>query len=63
MERIGNSEDGLRAQMTTWKEEIIHEFHVVAEDMRHDAFGIQKDRIADHEHRITRLERRTGVKA
>ncbi len=63
MERIGNSEDGLRAQMKTWKEEIIHEFHIVAEDIRHDAFGIQKDRIADHEHRITRLERQSRVKA
>lgn len=40
---------------------IIHQFRVIAEDMRHDAFGIQKDRIEDHEHRIRRLERHTKL--
>ncbi len=63
MERIGGSEDALRKDMKEWKSEIIHEFQVVAEDLRHDAFGIQKDRITDHERRITRLERRTEVRA
>lgn len=66
MERMGDLEQGnhsLRLEIQEWKTEVIHEFHIVAEDMRHDAFGIQKDRIADHEHRITRLERQSRVKA
>jgi hypothetical protein len=44
-----------------WKEEIIHEFKVVAEDIRHDALGANKDKIQNHENRITHVEQALGV--
>ena len=44
-----------------WKDEIIHEFHLVAEDIRHDVGGVQSDRIAGVENRVTRLEQHTGI--
>lgn len=53
----------LRDDMREWKKEIIHEFHIVAEDMRHDYLGAHKDRIENHENRITRIERHTGLTA
>jgi hypothetical protein len=47
---------GLQEEMKAWKKEIIHEFHVSVENIRHDLKGANKDRIEDHEHRISRLE-------
>lgn len=44
-----------------WKDEIIHEFHLVAEDSKHDIGGVQNDRIAGVENRVTRLEQHTGM--
>jgi hypothetical protein len=44
-----------------WKEEIVHEFKVVAENIRHDMIGIHKDKIANHEDRLVRLEQHMGV--
>jgi hypothetical protein len=46
--------------MQEWKDEIVHEFYIVKEDIRHDAFGSQKDRIEDHEDRIVCLEKQQG---
>ena len=45
-------------KMQEWKTEIVHEFHIVAENMRHDYLGAHKDRIENHEDRLRRLERR-----
>lgn len=46
-----------------WKEEIIHEFHVVAENLHHDFKGALNDKIQNHENRIVRLEGRVGLVA
>lgn len=41
------------------KAEIIHQFHVVAENIRHDAYhGALADKVAQHEDRLVRLEAR-----
>lgn len=54
------------------KEEMLKEIHeeighserrmiVLMEDWRHDMVGVHKDKISQHEDRITRLEEHTGV--
>jgi len=56
-DRVVQSEERLQE----WKQEIVDEFHVVAEDLRHDLFGITKDQLAGHEDRIVRLEKHTKL--
>lgn len=54
----------LRQDMTAWKKEIIHEFYVVAENIRHDLLkGALHDKIEQHEDRIIRLEQHVGLAA
>lgn len=52
----------MKDEMAVWKEEIVHEFHVVAEDIRHDMLGMHKDKIENHEDRLLRLERHAGLR-
>ena len=62
--RIGKVEErltGLEKSMHEWKKEIIHEFHVAVENIRHDLEGANKDRVENHEHRLIRLEEHTGL--
>lgn len=51
----------LEADVKQWKVEIIHEFHVVAENLHRDFRDAFKDRTEQHEVRITLLEKRTGL--
>ena len=58
----------MKGEMTQWKQEIIYEFHVVSEDIRHEALGANKDTIGvlsdrseKHEKRIARLETHAGL--
>lgn len=58
----------LKSDMKEWKQEIIHEFKIVAEDLRHNLIGSTKDRMssledvdARHDRRITRLEKHAGL--
>jgi len=51
-----------------WKDEIIRHFDVVAENIRHDLLGANRDEIevlknskSDHEQRIVHLEKRAGI--
>lgn len=44
-----------------WKEEIKHEFHIVAEQIRHDVGRSQDDRITAVEHDVLRLKKHTGL--
>ncbi len=53
----------IRTEMKDWKDEIIHEFHLVAENMRHDMLGMHNDKIQSHENRITRVEDSLGLEA
>ncbi|MBI3332055.1 hypothetical protein HYZ99_03795 [Candidatus Peregrinibacteria bacterium] len=36
-------------------------FMILFEDLRHDMIGTHKDKIQDHEDRIVKLERKTGL--
>jgi hypothetical protein len=56
MDQIGTYYDNVYQANERWKEEIIHEFHIVKEDMRHDYLGTHKDRIENHENRLKRVE-------
>jgi hypothetical protein len=60
----------LRTEMTSMKDEIIRHFDVVAENIRHDLEGANKDEIevlkdgkTDHEQRIVNLEQLAGMRA
>ena len=53
----------LEKKMEKDKKEISHEFHVVAEDIKHDFKGAFKDRVEQHDDRILRLEQHTGLAA
>jgi hypothetical protein len=55
--------DDLRDDMGRWKDEIVHEFRVIAEELRHDLIGAHKDKISNHEDRLVRLERHAGLQA
>ena len=67
VERIVHQIDELYAANAAWKEEIMdrietsernvkQHFDIVAENLHRDAVGANKDRIEDHERRITHLE-------
>jgi hypothetical protein len=53
----------LREEMVQWKSEIVHEFRVIAEELRHDLIGTHKDKISNYEDRLVRLERHAGLQA
>jgi hypothetical protein len=59
MERIGD----LEVKVEDWKDELKEHFDIVAENILHDFKGTFKDRTEDHERRIKRLERKTGITA
>lgn len=44
-----------------WKNEILRHFDVSVETIRHDLLGANKERIENHEDRITRLEHHVGI--
>lgn len=45
------------------KKEIIHEFYVVAEDIKHDFKGAFHDKLEQHNDRLLRLEQHVGLAA
>lgn len=55
--------DTLEQKMEKDKKEIIHEFHVVAEDIKHDFKGAFHDKLEQHEDRILRIEQHVGLAA
>ena len=55
--------DALRLEMKAQNSKMFDEFRLVAEDLRHELFGITKDRLEGHEERIVRLERHTKLVA
>lgn len=64
MEQMGNyftkTEEriaDLKEDIERWKAEMMHEFRVVAEDIRHDFRGAFHDKLDQHETRIMRIER------
>jgi len=61
--RIDEHQISLEKHMLQWKHEIIGEFHIVVGQLRHDFKGAFGDKLAQHEDRIVRLERHTGLLA
>lgn len=53
----------MRQDMTIWKKEIIHEFHVVAEDIKHDFKGAFRDKLEQHDDQLLRLKQHVGLAA
>lgn len=61
---------GLREEIKASKKEILHQFQLTVETIRHDLAGANRDEISqmkdtsqDHEQRIVRLERSAGLPA
>lgn len=59
-----------KADLQVFKEEIIHHFDLVLENIRHDLEGANRDEIevlkdakVDHGNRITKLEQAVGLRA
>ncbi len=52
----------LRAEIAAAAREITRHLDVVAENLVYDFKGIFKDRLEQHEDRLTRLERATGIR-
>lgn len=62
MEQMGKYYEKTHQEMAEWKKEIIHEFHIVEENIRHDLLkGALNDKIAQHEDRIIRIEQHVGL--
>lgn len=55
--------DTLEQKMERDKKEIIHEFHIVTEDTKHDFKGAFHDKLEQHDDRIIRLEQHAGLAA
>ena len=55
--------DSLENHLDDWKREIVHEFKVVAEDLRHDFRGAFQDKLAAHDDRLDRIEKHLGLRA
>ena len=45
----------------SWKTEIIEHMDLTTELIRDDFLDAKKDRVADHEHRLKRIERKVGL--
>lgn len=52
-----------RRENRQWKKDIIGEFHIFTGQLLHDFRGAFGDRVSQHEDRINRLERHTGLLA
>jgi hypothetical protein len=61
MEQMGRHYDQVERRLAGHEEQIKRHFDVTVEHIRHDLEGANKDRIENHEHRLTRLEERTGI--
>ena len=59
MESIGKLYDANER----WKDELKEHFDLKVEVIRHDLLGVNRERIENHEDRLIRLERHTGVTA
>ncbi len=58
-----NLDERIDRRMERWKKEIVGEFHIFAGQLRHDFKGAFADRLQQHDERISRLERHTGLLA
>lgn len=56
-------QDGLRGAMERWKKEVKLHFDAAAENLAADFRGVLSDKIDQHENRIVRLEKHTGLRS
>lgn len=63
MDSMEQKMNALEQKMERDKKEIIHEFHIVAEDIKHDFQGAFHDKLEQHDDRILRLEHHVGLVA
>jgi len=56
MGQMGDCYSKTEVQIADFKEEIVHEFKIITEQLRHDLLGTHKDKIENHEDRLVRLE-------
>lgn len=60
-EAIEASEERLREEIQTSIQTSERHMQVLIKDLKHDFIGMHKDKISQHEDRITRLEVKVGV--
>jgi hypothetical protein len=63
MEQIGTYYSKTQEQIAEMEERVMRHFDLTVETIRHDLLGANKDKIENHEDRIRRLERHTGLLA
>jgi hypothetical protein len=62
-EIIGEVDGKIDAKIVASEERVKHHFDLAVETIRHDLKGANKDRLADHEDRIVRLEEHSVVRS
>lgn len=62
-QQIAASEDRMKKHMTGVEERMKRHFDVVAEDLRHDVLGANRDEIEGIKDRVVRIERHVGLQA
>ncbi|MDB4978945.1 MAG: hypothetical protein JWM56_1131 [Candidatus Peribacteria bacterium] len=60
-ERIENDIGDMKGEIHIWKQEIMEHFDLVAENIRYDVQGANKDEIEGIKDRVLRLEQHTGL--
>jgi hypothetical protein len=63
MEQVGTYYSQTQEQIAEMEERMMRHFDLTVETIRHDLLGANKDKIENHEDRIGRLERHTGLLA
>lgn len=59
--RVIALEESLDKRFTESEGRMVQQFHVIAEQIHHDAIGANRDEIEVVKDRVTRLERHTGL--
>ncbi len=62
MKHIDGTMAHMYSDMQAWKEELRLHFDVVVENLKHDLFSARHDDIESLKTRVTRLERKTGIR-
>lgn len=60
-QKITVLEESLDRRFAASEERMVQQFHVIAEQIHHDAIGANRDEVAVIKDRVTRLERHTGL--
>lgn len=58
---LGDLRTEVDEKISACEDRMVHQFHVIAEQIHHDAIGANCDEIEVVKDRVTRLERHTGL--